>query len=106
MHFQIKLIAKESNLEQATEVKDIDSSDLELKESATGQIMDEAQLLKLKPVSGFTVGQLGVDVHPLKRKTVEHVCVQQENKNQPEVKPKLERNVRKVRISCYNCVAN
>ncbi|XP_026785259.3 protein FAM83G [Pangasianodon hypophthalmus] len=95
--FQIKpLIAGESNLEQATEVKDTDSSNSEPKESATAQIVDKAQQLKLKTLTGIKIGQFSVDIYPLKRMTLEHMCVQQENKNQSEEKPKLERNFRKL----------
>ncbi|XP_053531278.1 protein FAM83G [Ictalurus punctatus] len=94
--FQVKpLIAEESNLEQGIEVKDMDSSNSELKETATAQIVDKAQQLKPKTSAGVKFGQLGVDIHPLKRKTLEHIYVQQEN-NQPEGKPKSERNVRKL----------
>ncbi|KAG7316991.1 hypothetical protein KOW79_019289 [Hemibagrus wyckioides] len=86
------LIAEESTNQQATEVKDMDNFNSEPK--AAAQTVDKR--LNPKILTGFKVVKLSVDIYPLKRKTLEHLCVQQESKNQPEVKSKLERNIRKL----------
>lgn len=107
MSFQIKpLIAGESTIEKAIEVKDMDNSISEPKDSPTARTMDKEQQLSLKILTGFKVVHFSVDIHPLKRKTLEHLCVQQESKKQPEVKPTMERNIRMVRITFYICVPN
>ncbi|GAA6099112.1 protein FAM83G [Tachysurus ichikawai] len=84
----------ESTIEKAIEVKDMDNSISEPKDSPTARTMDKEQQLSLKILTGFKVVHFSVDIHPLKRKTLEHLCVQQESKKQPEVKPTMERNIR------------
>ncbi|XP_060752844.1 uncharacterized protein fam83ga [Tachysurus vachellii] len=95
MSFQIKpLIAGESTTVQAVEDKDTDNSISEPKDSPTARTMDKEKQLSPKILTGFKVVHFSVDIYPLKRKTLEHLCVQQESKKQPEVKPKMERNIR------------
>lgn len=71
------LMAEESTNEQATEVRDVDNFNSEPKESAAAQTVDKQ--LNPKILTGFKVVQLSVDIYPLKRKTLEHLCVQQES---------------------------
>lgn len=97
--FQIKpLIAEESDHEQAGVDKDKESCYSELKERATAQLAGKAQQVHLKTVTGLKIEQFSVDIYPLKRKTLENKSVRQENINQPERKPKIEKNVKKVRL--------